>query len=162
MTFTEKCCILLENHLFPEVTDMECPRCMSSHVVKNGSVKGVHKHLCRACGFQFTRSTPRGKPLKTKILEIMLYMSGLSFNRIGYICGVSVQSVLNWVRDFAAEHAEKPQPEGQTVILELDELWHFHQKKDVNSGYGQQWIAFPVDCWIGNSATETRKPSIVS
>lgn len=139
---------------------MECPKCKSFHVVKNGSVKGVRKHLCRKCGFQFTRSTPRGKPLKTKILAVVLYMSGLSFNRIGEICCVSAQSVLNWISKFAAEHAERPKPEGQTVILELDELWHFLQKKDTNSGFGRLWIAFPVDCWIGNSAKEIRKPSL--
>ena len=136
---------------------MECPKCMSSHVVKNGSVKGIRKHLCRACGFQFTRTTPRGKPLKTKILAVVLYMSGLSLNRIGKLSGVSAQSILNWIRDFAAEHAEKPKPEGQTVILELDELWHYLEKKDRNSGFGQLWIAFPVGCWIGNSATEMHK-----
>ncbi len=137
---------------------MECPKCKSSHVVKNGSVKGVRKHLCRGCGFQFTRSTPRGKPLKTKILAVLMYMSGASFNRIGYLCGVSAQAVLNWVRDFEAEYAEKPAPEGQVVVLELDELWHYLQKKSANSGYGQRWIAFPVDSWIGNSVTETPKP----
>lgn len=138
---------------------MDCPRCTSSHVVKNGSVKGVHKHLCRSCGFQFTRTTPRGKPLKTKILAVLLYLSGLSLNRIGQLCGVSAQSVLNWIRDYAAEHAERPQPEGQTVILELDELWHYLSKKNKNSGSGQLWIALPVDYWTGNSATETPKPS---
>jgi len=137
---------------------MECPKCKSSHVVKNGSVKRIPKHLCRKCGFQFTRSTPKGKPLKTKILAVVLYMSGLSLNRIGKICGVSGQSILNWICTFAAKHAERPKPEGQTVILELDELWHFLQKKDKNSGFGQLWIAFPVDCWIGNSVTETQKP----
>ena len=137
---------------------MECPKCKSSHVVKNGSVKGVRKHLCRACGFQFTRTTPRGKPLKTKILAVVLYLSGLSLNRIGQLCGVSAQSILNWIRDYAAEHAERPRPEGETVILELDELWHYLHKKNKNSGCGQLWIALPVDCWIGNSATETPKP----
>ncbi len=136
---------------------MKCPKCMSSHVVKNGSVKGIRKHLCRDCGYQFTRSTPRGKPLKTKIFAVLLYMSGLSLSRIGWMCSVSAQSVLNWIRKFAAEHAERPKSEGETVILELDELWHFLQKKSANSGSGQLWIAFPVDCWIGNSATETRK-----
>jgi transposase len=139
---------------------MECPKCKSSHVVKNGSVKGIHKNLCRNCGFQFSRSTPRGKPLKTKILAVVLYMSGLSFNRIGALCNVSAQSVLNWVRKFAAENAERPEPEEQAVILELDELWHFLQKKDTNSGFGRLWIAFPVDCWIGNSVIETQKPSL--
>ena len=139
---------------------MECPRCKSSHVVKNVIVKGIRKHVCQTCGFQFTRTTPRGKPYKTKVLAVLLYLSGLSLNRIGQLCGVSAQSALNWVRAFAAEHAERPRPkEGQTVILELDELWHYLQKKDTNSGYGQLWIASPVDYWIGNSVTGTRKHS---
>jgi len=138
---------------------MECPRCKGSHIVKNGSVKSVHKHLCRACGYQFTRLTPRGKPLKTKILAVILYLSGLSLNRIGQVCGVSAQSALNWIRDYAAEHAERPKPEGQAVILELDELWHYLQKKDASSGFGRRWIAFPVDYWIGNSAPGTHPPS---
>ena len=139
---------------------MECPKCKSSHVVKNGSVKGIHKQLCRGCGFQFTRMTPRGEPMRKKIIAVVLYMSGLSFNRIGELCNVSAQSVLNWIRKFAAEHAERPKPEGQAVVLELDELWHYLQKKDKNSGYGQLWIAFPVDCWIGNSETETQTRSL--
>jgi len=154
--FDEYC---FRRNLYPEARPMDCPMCKSSHVVKNGSVKGVHKHLCRACGFQFTRTTPRGKPLKTKILAVVLYLSGLSLNRIGQLCGVSAQSVLNWIRDYAAEHAERPQPEGQTIILELDELWHYLSKKNKNSGSGQLWIALPVNYWIGNSATETPKPS---
>ena len=139
---------------------MECPKCNSSHVVKNGSVKRIPKHLCRNCGFQFTRITPRGKPLKTKILAVVLYMSGISFNRIGEICSVSAQSALNWIKKFGVENAARPKPEGQTVILELDELWHYLQKKTVNSGSGQLWIAFPVDCWIGNSASEIQRPSL--
>ncbi len=137
---------------------MECPKCKSTYVVNNGSVKGVHKHLCRNCGFQFTRTTPRGKPLKTKVFAVLLYLSGLSLNRIGQLCGVSAQSALNWVRAYAAEHAERPKPEeGQTVILELDELWHYLQKKETNSGSGQLWIATLVDYWIGNSETEIHK-----
>jgi transposase len=99
-----------------------------------------------------------GKTPEKKIFAVLLYLSGLSLNRIGQLCGVSAQSALNWVRAFAAEHAERPRPkEGQTVILELEELWHYLQKKDTNSGYGQLWIASPVNYWIGNSVTGTHK-----
>ena len=46
--------------------------------------------------------------------------------------GVSTPSILNWIRAHAATHAPRPQPEpGESVVvMELDELWHFLQKKE--------------------------------
>jgi insertion element IS1 protein InsB len=32
--------------------------------------------------------------------------------------------VLNGLRTFAQEHDERPEPTGQALILELDEMWH--------------------------------------
>jgi len=32
--------------------------------------------------------------------------------------------VLNWLRTVAQEHDETPEPTGQAIILELDEMWH--------------------------------------
>ena len=129
---------------------MNCPRCGHEHTVKNGSVKGKPRRKCKSCGYQFTRTLPMGKPVGRKALAIVLYLSGLSMRRIGTICGVSRQSVLNWVRDFAVEHAKKPEPHGETVVLELDEMWHFLEKKRENAGSGKLWIAQPVDSWIGS------------
>jgi IS1 family transposase len=37
--------------------------------------------------------------------------------------------VLNWSRTFAQEHQEKPEPMGRTIVLELDEMWHYLKKK---------------------------------
>ena len=132
---------------------MNCPRCKHEHTVKNGWARGVPRRKCQACGYQFTRVSPRGTPMARKALVIVLYLSGLSMRRIGEICRVSRQSVLNWVRDYALEHACKPEPQGETVVLELDEMWHFLQKKSKNSGSGKLWIAQPVDSWIGSVET---------
>jgi transposase len=98
-----------------------CPQCQSDRLVSNGSVAGKPKKLCKPCGFQFTRTTPRGKPLTMKINAVLWYLSGISMNRIAFLLQVSVQSVLNWLRTYAKAHEEKPEPTGTTIVLELDE-----------------------------------------
>src|SRR5687768_16907741 len=39
---------------------------MHEHVVKAGKVEDKQRWRCRACGYQFTRITPRGRPLWPK------------------------------------------------------------------------------------------------
>jgi insertion element IS1 protein InsB len=106
-----------------------CPQCQSDRLVNNGSVAGKPKKLCKQCGFQFTRTTPRGKPLTMKINAVLWYLSGISMNRIAFLLQVSVQAVLNWIRTFAKAHEEKPEPAGKTIVLQLDEMWHYLKKK---------------------------------
>ncbi len=38
-----------------------CPQCQSDHVINHGSAAGKPKKQCQQCGYQFTRTTPRGK-----------------------------------------------------------------------------------------------------
>jgi insertion element IS1 protein InsB len=106
-----------------------CPQCQSDRLVKNGFAAGKPKRLCRQCGYQFTRTTPCGKPLAMKVHAVLLYLSGISMNRIAFLLRVSAQSVLNWIRAFATEHYKKPEPVGKTIILQLDEMWHYLKKK---------------------------------
>ena len=69
------------------------------------------------------------RPLQTKINAMLLYLSGISMNRIAFLIRVSAQAVLNWSQAFAREHTEKPEPTGRTIVLELDEMWHCLKKK---------------------------------
>ncbi len=132
--------------------EVHCPHCASQHVVKNGSVKGARRWLCRGCQFTFTRLTPRGKPLSSKALAVILYVHGLSLNATAKIVGVSTVSVLRWVRSYAKEHYEKPAPEGSAVVIELDEMWHFLKKSLAKSGSGKPCVVIQADSWTGNSA----------
>jgi transposase-like protein len=66
-----------------------CPQCQSDRLVKNGSAAGKPKKQCKQCGYQFTRTTLRGKPLKTKSNAVLFYLSGLSMNRIAFLLRVS-------------------------------------------------------------------------
>ena len=100
-----------------------CRKC-GGLTVKNGSVKGVAKRKCKACGFQSGGWDNRGKPPATRLLGIVLYAHGLSLSTVGKLLGVSATAVMKWVKSAAERHAMKPEP-GHAVIVELDEMWHF-------------------------------------
>lgn len=136
-----------------------CPKC-EGRSVKNGWVEGKQRWKCKGCGFQFTRMEPRGKPLWMKLEAALLYMNGMSLNSIGVLLAVSAQSVLNWVRDFALANYEKPEPEGQIiVVLELDEMWHFIQSKKTRFGSGKHLIVVAGDSSTGKVEIAMLKPS---
>jgi transposase len=136
-----------------------CPKC-KERSVKNGSVEGTQRWKCKGCGFQFTRMEPQGKPLWMKLEAALLYMSGMSLNAIGTILDVSAQSILNWVRDFALANYEKPEPEGQVIVVaELDEMWHFIQSKKTKYGSGKHMIVVVGDSSTGKMEIAMLKPS---
>ena len=66
-----------------------------------------------------------------------LYCAGLSLSAVGKRLGVSAQSVMRWVRDHARDHCPKPEPTGRATVVELDEVWHFVNKRRASSGAGR-------------------------
>ncbi|MCI8630594.1 MAG: hypothetical protein HFE57_14085 [Firmicutes bacterium] len=52
-----------------------------------------------------------------------MYINGLSLKTIARLLHTLVISVLSWVRKFALENYEKPQPSSETVVIQLDEMW---------------------------------------
>jgi transposase len=107
---------------------LRCKRCGSGEHVKNGFMKGLQRYRCKACGLDFTDTPPRGMPLRVKVTAVLLYLSGLSMNRTAKLLGVSTPSVMTWIERFAEVYAQKPEPEGRAVVVELDEMWHFLKK----------------------------------
>ena len=87
--------------------------------------------------------------MRDKVLAVLLYMHGLSLNAIAKLLKVSTPAVLKWVRKFARENYEKPKP-GSAVVIEVDEMWHYLQKKRTNSGFGRLIVAIPVSSLTGN------------
>jgi transposase len=67
----------------------------------------------------------------------------MSFCSIARLLGVSDVAVLNWIRD-EAQKLPEPKGESEQVIVTLDEMWHFIQKKLVSSGFGG-----PTTLWLG-------------
>src|SRR6188472_310923 len=108
---------------------LRCKRCGSEEHVKNGLMRGKQRYLCKACGLNFTDTPPRGMPLAMKVTAVLLYVSGLWMNRTGKLLGVSTPTIMAWSGGFDEVHAQKPEPEGSAVVIELDEMWHFLKKK---------------------------------
>ena len=51
-------------------------------------------------------------------------------NAIAKMLQASPSTILEWIRNFAGEHAKPPQSEAtDTVVLELDEMWHYLKEK---------------------------------
>ena len=120
-----------------------CPACEGTTLIRSGHACGRQRWCCKGCGRQFTRTTPRGKPAALKREAVGLYCLGLSMNTIGKRLGVSTQSVMRWVRDHARDRCPKPEPAGRAVVVEIDEMWHFVEKKPAACGSGRPSSAAP-------------------
>jgi transposase-like protein len=138
---------------------LRCKRCGSEEHVKNGLMRGQQRYLCKDCGLNFTDTPARGKPLALKVAAVLLSISGLSMNRTAQLLGVSTPTVQAWLEQFAAAYAQKPEPEGRAVVIELDEMWHFLKKSQSRSGSGRLGIVRQGSWWTGNAAVVTRPPA---
>ena len=137
---------------------LACKKCGSAHFRKNGQVRGHQRYRCRACGYNFTATPPRGYPLAQKVTAVLLYLSGVSMRRTARLLGVSPPTVQEWIERLAAAYATKPEPEGQAVVIELDEMGHFIKKKPTNCGSGKLTIGLQAAWLTGNAAVATATP----
>ena len=137
---------------------LRCKRCGAEDYVKNGFMKGLQRYRCKACGLNFTDTPPRGLPLRVKVTAVLLYLSGLSMNRTAKLLGVSTPSVMTWIEQFAEAYAQKPEPEGRAVVVELDEMWHFLKKSGTSSGSGRLGIGLQGAWLTGSAAVVTPPP----
>jgi hypothetical protein len=112
----------------------------------------------KACGLNFTDTPLPGKPLAMKVTAVLLYVSGLSMNRTAKLLGVSTPTIQAWIEQFAQTYAQKPEPEGRAVVIELDEMWHYLKKSRTSSGSGRLGIVLQGDWWTGNAAVVTLPP----
>ena len=120
------------------------------------------RYRCEACGLNFTDTPPRGMPLRLKVEAVLLYLSGLSMNRTAKLLGVSTPTVQAWIERFAEVYAQKPEPEGRAVVVELDEKWHYLKKRPTSSGSGRLGIVLRDGSSIGSWAVVTEPLSSVS
>ena len=130
---------------------MGCKKCGGEEHSKNGFVKGHQRYKCKSCGYQFVPTLQKGFDEKTKLTACLLYISGLSLRTIARLLNTSATSVLSWVKKFALQNYEKPQPNSETVVIQLDEMWHFLNLKKTNSGYGKHIVLIPDNLLTGNA-----------
>jgi transposase len=120
---------------------MNCKVCCSEAVVKNGKARGKQRWLCRECKLNFVegdaRQTWRAERYqRQKALAVLLVSLGLSYRASGLVVGVVRNTVYEWFKAFAGK-IELPAPEGPLDVVEMDEMWHFVQKKRTSSGFGK-------------------------
>jgi transposase len=114
-----------------------CPACSGAALIRSGHGCGRQRWRCKGCRRQFTRTTPRGKPAAIKQQAVALHCTGLSLNAIGKQVGVSAQSVMRRLRRHAEQHCPKPVPAGGAAVVEIDELWHFLERRRASLGSGR-------------------------
>ncbi len=136
---------------------LRCKRCGAEEHVRNGLTRGRQRYRCKACGLNFTDTPPRGMPLATKVTAVLPYLSGLSMNRTAKLLGVSTPSVMAWIEQLAKTYAQKPEPEGRAVVVELDEMWHYLKKSGTSSGPGKLGIVLQ-GAWSTGSAVVVMPP----
>lgn len=95
---------------------------------KYGHMKEYQRYRCKNCGYQFTKTTPRGKPEKDKILALILYLSGLSLSAIGRILGVTAQSVMRWIRKMYDRFITEKPGISEVKEVDMDEMHYYYQK----------------------------------
>lgn len=95
------------------------------------------RYKCKNCGYNYTQPTKYRIPLHKRIEAIKLYLEGVGFRGIERLTGISHNTVILWVKNLAHEiERMRPEIEGKIVDVEIDEMWHFIQKKLKNAGYG--------------------------
>ncbi|MFQ5589492.1 MAG: hypothetical protein ACE5F7_11715, partial [Nitrospiria bacterium] len=71
---------------------------------------------------------PNGNKRKASVAKefgcLFILCRGVSMNALAKMFSAHTSSVLKWIRKFAKEHYEKPEPVGNAIIMELDEMWH--------------------------------------
>src|SRR3954447_18658468 len=135
---------------------LRCKRCGSEEHVKKGLMRNKQRYLCKSCGLNFTDTPPRGKPLALKAAAVLLYVSGLSMNRTAKLLGVSTPTIQAWLEQFAQAYAQKPEPEGRAVVIELDEMGHDLKKSPNPFGSGRLGIVLQGGWWTGNAGIVTK------
>ena len=96
--------------------------------------QGKQRYKCKSCNYQWTENhSHRGRPVAERALAVFLYCHGLSMNAIAKMFHAAPSTILRWIRNFSSEHAQLPEPQTGTVVLELDEMWHSLKKKQTLS-----------------------------
>jgi len=134
---------------------VRCKKCNSTSVVKAGKVNDNQRYKCKKCRCQFQPNRSQGRAESTKRLAILLYLLGLSMRTIAKVVKTDVAAVYRWIRNFAKDNYEKPEPVSGKVVVELDEMWHFVTSKKIPSGYGRLIAVIPVNLSTGSVEGET-------
>lgn len=111
---------------------MICERCKKEDKqIKVGKTKaGSQRYQCKYCGKKYTPNPKeRTYSEETKKQAIKLYMEGNSGRAVGRILGISKNTCLYWIREYAKTIEEKRFANERVEVIEMDELYTFLGEK---------------------------------
>lgn len=125
---------------------MHCPRCKREDAVKNGKARERQRYKCKACGFQFTRLTTRGRPPWQRALAVFLYCRGISISTIARMFSVSPSTVFKWVRKFGTPLAPSPESTADgALLLNNEEISQYLKNQSESCEAGKIFVVIPAD-----------------
>jgi len=118
---------------------MQCPKCSSTHIRKNGKIRGKQNHICVTCHRQFINdyAAPKGYSNAMKVQCLKMYVNGMGFRAIERVTGVHHTTVISWVKQVGENLPDAYSPNSIPEVGELDELETFVGSKKTKSGCGQ-------------------------
>lgn len=125
---------------------MHCPRCKRENAVKNGKARERQRYKCKACGFQFTRLTSRGRPPWQRALAVFLYCRGVSISTIARMFSVSPSTVFKWIRKFGTPLGPTPDFAADgAVLLDDAEISQYLKTQSEGGESGKIFVVIPED-----------------
>lgn len=122
---------------------MQCPACDSTDFIKNGSVRGKQKYMCKKCDTQFVENPTNKKiPPEEWNLVDKLLLEKIPIAGISRVCGISEP----WLQQYINRKYENIPREiiveetNRRLTIECDEMWSFVQNKG-----NKQWIWLAID-----------------
>lgn len=120
--------------------EMECARCKSKKIKKNGRKLGKQRYMCKECRKTFFDTEPKFSE-ETKKKAIFMYLNNVGVRKTALFIGCSRTTITNWVRK-AKERLDKmldeyePNYSEKTDIIEMDEIYTYVQKNRKEQSYG--------------------------
>lgn len=100
---------------------MQCPRCQSTHIRKNGKKQSKQNHICCDCRRQFIEIyEPKGYPDEIKRECLEMYVNGLGFRAIERVKKVHHTTGINWVKQVGNSLPDVPEYSEIPEVAELD------------------------------------------
>jgi transposase-like protein len=111
-----------------------------NNFIKKGFCNGVQKIYNKETGRTHLETYKDiGFPAETKAKALELYLEGTSLRSVGRLLNCSHVSVINWIKEAANKIKDEPLFEDLSedeLVIEIDEMWHFCQKKRKSGGFG--------------------------
>jgi len=127
---------------------IECKRCKSTKVVRNGFINNKQRYLCKECGYTFVEGDGRTnhKIKAMKALCVLLYsLCKASFNMLAKIFKTWPSVVYYWICQ-AGDALPEAKISDEIREIEFDEMWHFIQKKA-----NKLWLIKSIDRKAGRT-----------